>query len=77
MTDFMALDSAALAQKIEDELGSLYVAKGKGPLPDLGKADREMLFSAIAQAIVDHLENNAEVEVKDPTWSNPVMGVIK
>jgi hypothetical protein len=73
----MALDSAALAQKMEEQLGSLYAAAGKGTLPDLGKADRQMLFSAIAQAIVDHLENDAEVEVKDPTLNNPATGVIK
>jgi hypothetical protein len=73
----MALDSTALAQKMEDELASLHVAAGKGPMPDLGKADREMLFSAIAQAVVDHLENDAEVEVPDPTLNNPAMGVIK
>jgi hypothetical protein len=77
MDEFMALDSATLAQKIEDELGSLHVAAGKGPLPDLGKADRGMLFSAIAQAIVDHLEKHAQVEVKDPTLTNPALGVIK
>jgi hypothetical protein len=74
----MALDSAALAQEMEDELGSLYVAAGKGPLPDLGKADREMLFSAIARAIVDHITADAVVEVSDINlWHDPATGVIK
>ena len=73
----MALDSTALAQKMEDELGSLYVA-GKGPLPDLGKADREMLFSAIAQAIVGHITSEGVVEVSDVNLSqDPAKGVIK
>ncbi len=74
----MALDSTALAQKMEDELGSLYVAAGKGPLPNLGKADREMLFSAIAQAIVGHITADAVVEVSDINLSqDPATGVIK
>ncbi len=50
----MALDSTALAQKMEDELGSLYVAAGKGPLPNLGKADREMLFSPLPRQPFGH-----------------------
>ena len=73
----MPLDSTLLAQKIEDHLDALSVAAGKGSLPDLGRADREMLFSAIARAVVEHLANDAEVEVNDPLWSNPATGIIK
>jgi hypothetical protein len=73
----MPLDHTVLAQYIEDRLNSLSIAAGKGPLPALGKADRAMLFTAIAEAVVDHLQSDAVVEVKDPTWPNPVDGVIK
>lgn len=72
----MALDSSVLAQKIEDRLGALYVDAGKGPLPDLGKADRELLFSAIAQAVVDHLQTSAELQVTDPDITSPLNGSI-
>jgi len=73
----MALDSNILAQTIEDRLNSLSMAAGKGPLPALGKADRDMLFSAIAQAVVNHLQSAAAVEVNDPAWPHPVNGVIE
>ena len=74
----MALDFNVLAKGIEDNLDALSQAAGKGPLPDLGKADREMLFSAIAQAIVDHITADAVVEVSDINlWQDPATGVIK
>jgi len=74
----MALDSTTLAQKMEEELGLLYVAAGKGSLPDLGRADRDMLFFAIAQAIVDHITSDAEVEVSDINLSqDPATGIVK
>jgi hypothetical protein len=74
----MALDSNILAKGIEDNLDALSQAAGKGALPDLGKADREMLFSAIAQAIVDHITADAVVEVSDINlWQDPATGVIK
>lgn len=73
----MPLDSTVLAQKIEDHLDALSVAAGKGSLPDLGRTDREMLFTAIARAVVDHMTTAAEVEVNDPLWPNPAGGIIK
>ncbi len=74
----MALDSNVLAKDIEDNLDALSQAAGKGPLPDLGKADRDMLFSAIARAIVDHITADAVVEVSDINLSqDPATGVIK
>ena len=73
----MPLNPAILAQKIEDHLDALSVAAGKGSLPDLGRSDREMLFTAIANAVVEHLTNDAEVEVNDAAWSNPASGIIK
>ena len=74
----MAVDSNVLAKGIEDNLDALSQAAGKGPLPDLGRADRDMLFSAIARAIVDHITADAVVEVGDINlWHDPVTGVIK
>jgi hypothetical protein len=69
----MALDFEILAKDIEDQL-----AKRKGPLPDMGKADRDMLFSAIAEAVVEHLHTHGVVEVSDPRLDQqPAIGVIK
>ena len=59
----MALDSNVLAKGIEDNLNALSQAAGKGSLPDLGKADRDMLFTAIARAIVDHIKTQLEVKI--------------
>ena len=74
----MSLDSNVLAKGIEDNLDALSQAAGKGPLPDLGKADRDMLFSAIARAVVDHITADAVVEVSDINlWHDPATGVIK
>lgn len=69
----MALDFEVLAKDIADQL-----AKRKGPLPDMGKADRDMLFSAIAEAVVDHFQTHGVVEVSDPNLDqHPAIGVIK
>ena len=69
----MALDFKILATGIEDQL-----TKRKGPLPDMGKADRDMLFSAIAEAVVEHLHTHGVVEVDDPNLDqHPAIGVIK
>ena len=38
---------------------------------------RGLLEGKRGDLIIKVSENNAEVEVNDPTWSYPVMGVIK
>jgi hypothetical protein len=72
----MALNYTNLATEMETNLDAFSQAAGKGPLPDLGKADREMFFKAIAKAVVEHIQANAEVEVNDATWPNPADGTI-
>ncbi len=73
----MALDSTVLAKGIGDNLDALSQAAGKGPLPNLGKADRDMLFTAIAEAIVDHIKTNLDVEITDSgLFRSPARGEI-
>lgn len=74
----MALKANVLAQLMEAELDTLYQATGKGPLGNVGRTDRVMLFTALAKAIVDHITADAVVEVSDVNlWKDPATGVIK
>jgi len=69
----MALDFKILAAEMETQL-----AQRKGPLPDLGKKDREDLFEAIAQAVVEHFQREAVIEVNDVNLNqNPAPGTIR
>jgi hypothetical protein len=72
----MALDSNVLSQSIEQKLDELHQAAGKGPLPELGKTDRKMLFDAIARAVVEHFQTLAEVDVTNLTGDHEE-GILK
>ncbi len=56
------LDSNELAQLMMTRLDALFQAAGRGGLPVAGKEDRELLFKAIADAVVSHLHDRAEVK---------------
>lgn len=60
----MALDSNILAQSFSDKLAAAYSARHNNmPLPDIGTADRQMLFRALAEAIVEHIQTRLDVEI--------------
>jgi hypothetical protein len=56
------LDSDVLSQLMITRLDALFQAAHKGPLPLAGSEDRELLFKAIAEAVVSHVKDSAVVE---------------
>ena len=73
------LNSNELSQLMIARLDALSQAAGKGPLPSAGSEDRELLFKAIAEAVVLHLQNKTEVKGNVLAFGNDVItsGVIK
>lgn len=55
----MALDEVALAQEIMDEMENL----GLAPRNPLNSGKSELIWEALAKAIVDHIKTNAEVPI--------------
>jgi len=55
------LNADALSALMLQNLATARQAAGYGPLPPIGTADRKMLFDAIAQAVVTHLQQDAIV----------------
>ena len=49
------------------------VAKPGIPLPDVGKEDRALLFTAIARGILNHLLSQQDTVAKDITLSDSVI----
>ena len=73
------LNSDELSQLMITRLDALFQAAQKGPLPPAGKEDRELLFKAIAEAVVLHLHDRAELKGNVLAVGNDVIssGVIK
>ena len=73
------LNSDELTQLMITRLDALFQAAQKGPLPLAGKEDRELLFKAIAEAVVLHLHDKGEVKGDVLAVGNDVIssGVIK
>lgn len=62
----MALNANTLAQSIETFLEQEWqTAKGEA-LATEGREDLQLMFKAIAQGVVKHLRDNAEVVLTDP-----------
>lgn len=74
--DDLALQDT-MAEAIEEEMASLFLTlKGKA-LPDVGKEDRRLLFTAIARGVLKYLEAHqadilAGVTIRHTTGINRV-----
>ena len=73
------LNSDDLAQLMKERLDVLFQAAQKGPLPQAGQEDRELLFKAIAEAVVQHVHDKGEINGDVLVLGNNVItsGVIK
>lgn len=56
----------SMAEEIENALKMEWFAIKKQPLPNDGKADRRLLFAAIAQGVLSYLRNNNQFLISMP-----------
>jgi hypothetical protein len=62
----MPLDKDVLAALMETCLAEVWQEEKGQVLPQTGKEDREILFKAIARAVVRHIKAAGEVVLSDP-----------
>lgn len=62
----MALDANDLAKTMEECLEKEWQAVKGEALPTIGRQDLRLLLTAVAQGVVKHLQDKAEVVLSDP-----------
>lgn len=62
-----ALNAADMTKKIEAAMAEVYSEKYGRALPDVGSADREILFLAISRGILRYLEEKEETMISQLT----------